>query len=574
LSVVSLTLGLAIGSHCSPTFAEPFAYITNYGSGTLSVIDTATDAVVATVPVGAQPFGVAIHPSGQKVYVTTQGDSSVWVVDAPTNTVRTTVAGAGGYGIAASPDGQSVYAAGLAADGNLSLSVIRSDTDQLVRSISLGIAGPVTSFSGFLGIVLSSDGAFAYVMAALPDSEQFPCSISSTNCTIVLHKIDTVTGDEVGFFEPLGLGAFRPVGISFDPSGTDLYLADSNAYGQEYQLPILSASTLFLTGYIKAAWGAPSGIAFDHSGQKLFVADSGLDKVWVVDTTKNTVVGFVDVGRNPFGLAVDAASGRVYVANTESDTVSAIDPVSMDVVDTIPVGHFPEAFGQFIGPPGVTLVPTPTNTPATPPSCVGDCDGDNSVTINELITGVNIALGIGSRDGCLALNCNGGALPSIDCLILALNNALYSCHPPPPPTPTENPCGEVCDGRPCGESQCPGGLTGTRFCTVPRTGACECSPVECPTLPPMSPTPTSPPITCRPTDGSIILLSTAPTPGGTPVPEPLSGTFVMNVTCRKLVRSSAFSMSCTGPTARIPDEDGRAGIQNMLAGRHRKHGEN
>src|SRR5207244_13089157 len=41
------------------------AYVTNSGSNTVSVIDIATNAVVATVPVGLVPAGVAITPAPQ-----------------------------------------------------------------------------------------------------------------------------------------------------------------------------------------------------------------------------------------------------------------------------------------------------------------------------------------------------------------------------------------------------------------------------------------------------------------------------------------------------------------------------
>src|ERR1700687_2458042 len=45
----------------APVFAQN-AYITNNTSANVSVIDTATAAVIATVPVGSRPFGVAVSP--------------------------------------------------------------------------------------------------------------------------------------------------------------------------------------------------------------------------------------------------------------------------------------------------------------------------------------------------------------------------------------------------------------------------------------------------------------------------------------------------------------------------------
>jgi YVTN family beta-propeller protein len=59
--------------------------------GTVSVIDVATNKVIATIPVGAAPFGVAVTPDGSKVYVA-NGDFSalagtVSVIDTASNTV-------------------------------------------------------------------------------------------------------------------------------------------------------------------------------------------------------------------------------------------------------------------------------------------------------------------------------------------------------------------------------------------------------------------------------------------------------------------------------------------------------
>ena len=39
-----------------------FMYVANFGSNTVSVIDPATNTVVATIPVGTHPFGIAFNP--------------------------------------------------------------------------------------------------------------------------------------------------------------------------------------------------------------------------------------------------------------------------------------------------------------------------------------------------------------------------------------------------------------------------------------------------------------------------------------------------------------------------------
>lgn len=65
------------------------AYITNLNDNTVSVIDTATNTVTATIAVGKAPYGVAVTPDGTKTYVTNSSDSSngVSVIDTASNTV-------------------------------------------------------------------------------------------------------------------------------------------------------------------------------------------------------------------------------------------------------------------------------------------------------------------------------------------------------------------------------------------------------------------------------------------------------------------------------------------------------
>jgi YVTN family beta-propeller protein len=51
---VIAALGL-LGLGMAPAQAAPFAYISNFSDDTVSVLDTATNGVVATVPVGRIP---------------------------------------------------------------------------------------------------------------------------------------------------------------------------------------------------------------------------------------------------------------------------------------------------------------------------------------------------------------------------------------------------------------------------------------------------------------------------------------------------------------------------------------
>ena len=60
-------------------------------------------------------------------------------------------------------------------------------------------------------------------------------------------------------------------------------------------------------------------------------------------------------------------------------------------------------------------------------ACVGDCDGSGTVTIDELILGVNIALGSGELSACPVFDTDGTGRVEIYELIAAVNNALNGC---------------------------------------------------------------------------------------------------------------------------------------------------
>src|SRR5260370_36849600 len=80
----------------APSFAQN-AYITNTFDNTVSVISTATNTVVGLpIPVGNFPFGVAVSPDGSRVYVGNQGGyqglpNTVSAIDTLTNAVVATI---------------------------------------------------------------------------------------------------------------------------------------------------------------------------------------------------------------------------------------------------------------------------------------------------------------------------------------------------------------------------------------------------------------------------------------------------------------------------------------------------
>ena len=80
---------------------------------------------------------------------------------------------------------------------------------------------------------------------------------------------------------------------------------------------------------------------------------------------------------------------------------------------------------------GATVTATPTSTPTPSPtraaSCVGDCNSNDVVSIDELAKSVSLATRSVSASGCQASDVDGNDRISIDELVSAVNEALGGC---------------------------------------------------------------------------------------------------------------------------------------------------
>jgi hypothetical protein len=66
-------------------------------------------------------------------------------------------------------------------------------------------------------------------------------------------------------------------------------------------------------------------------------------------------------------------------------------------------------------------------TPRVPEACIGDCNGDGPVTVDEILNGVNIALGNQPLLACAAFDADRNGQVTVDELLAAVNAALNGC---------------------------------------------------------------------------------------------------------------------------------------------------
>jgi len=175
-------------------------YVTNYGSTTASVIDTTTNKVTATVPVGNHPFGVAVNSDGTKAYVTNDISGTVSVIDTATNKVTVTVKVEYQYpgGVAVNPDGTKVY---VTSGKSNNVSVIDTASNTVTATVSVG--------KNSHGVAVSPDGKKVYV------ADEYSNNVS---------VIDTAT-NAITATVPVGNW---PYGVAFSPDGKKVYVTNDH----------------------------------------------------------------------------------------------------------------------------------------------------------------------------------------------------------------------------------------------------------------------------------------------------------------------------------------------------------
>lgn len=140
----------------------------------------------------------------------------------------------------------------------------------------------------------------------------------------------------------------------------------------------------------------------------------------ITRTSTATATAIVAATQTATASAVNTATVTHTVVATGSITrTSTATATPTTALATATASHTPTVTAP---PPS----PTPTETP-TVVACVGDCNGDGEVGINELILGVSIALGLQPLEECPAFDPSGNGRVDISELIEAVNNSLGGC---------------------------------------------------------------------------------------------------------------------------------------------------
>ena len=316
-------LGLiAVGATSVSSQAQPFAYVTNNQSLTVSVIDIASNTVVATIPVGFGPSGVAVSPSGTRAYVTHSGGAAfVSVIDTSSNTVATTIGvGVQPLDVAITPDGAFAYVANSLSN---SVSVIDATTNTVVATIA------VSSYPN--AIAIAPNGSRVYVTHL------------NGNVTVIETGSNTIAATI-----PLGGLGGSPTGVVVGPGGGRAFVANGSG-----GLVVIDTATNSVVTRV-ALSGLANSVDVLPDGKRVYVT-AFPSSVAVIDTATHFVIKTIGGLVSPQAVAVTPDGTRAYVTQSGvTNSVAVIDTATNAVVATVPVG---------ILPGGVAIRPSVVNTP-------------------------------------------------------------------------------------------------------------------------------------------------------------------------------------------------------------------
>ncbi|MEO7063651.1 MAG: beta-propeller fold lactonase family protein [Dokdonella sp.] len=299
----------AHGAHAA---AAPFAYVPNQKSGSISVIDTASDKVVRTLTahgqLGKRLQAIDIDRRGHTLYVVDAEHNTLFAIDAATDTVVHSVAiGPDAEGVRVAPSGKQLA---VCAEGQNKVLLIDKATFRIEASIAVQGRNPEHC-------EFSADGKWL---------------LTSNEGSDNLDVIDVARRASVGVIPTSG----HPRGAAFVPGTSNLYVAQEAANSvDEIDFAVRQRIANIPTGVRTA------GITISADGKRIYAANGGAGSVSVIDTTTNAVIKDIPVGKRPWNMALTPDGAKLYVANGRSNSVSVIDTHTLKVLKEIPVGQLP-----------------------------------------------------------------------------------------------------------------------------------------------------------------------------------------------------------------------------------------
>ena len=286
--------------------SQPYAYVANHASGTVSMIDTRTDKVTSTFEVGSGPWGISASVDGARLYIGAANGSLIERDLYENKESARTMIGGSAKAVHLGPKGKLLS---VVLEDRDSVALIDPPTLRVTKTVRIG--GKRAKHA-----VFSPDGRWIYADAKGGDS---------------VIVIDVAKGAVI---RSITVGG-EPGGIGFLPDGSRAYVATG---GDE--IVVIDPSRHAVVARLKSAAGLDE-IAAHPDGKRVFVGAVNAGSVQVLDASANRFIANIEVGAGVSDMAFTADGKKLYVACSLSDAVAVIDTSTYKRIEMIRVGGRP-----------------------------------------------------------------------------------------------------------------------------------------------------------------------------------------------------------------------------------------
>jgi YVTN family beta-propeller protein len=334
-----------------PAGYREFAYVSNGAANTVSVLDLVYLRQERTLQVGTQPTGLAVNPKRNEVYAvntgTAAGVGSVSVIDTDANRVVATIAVHKlPYFIDVDAAGRRAY---VANSGSNTVSVIDLDQRREIGVVGTGELPGLARISPDMRtlVVTNRGGNSVSIFAVAPYEGGRGLQLPGLPAKPKPAAKETLPHLRAAF--PGCAGATDAVIL---PDSSKAFVACSN--GRQVMAVSLAAAPeswaakqdpSLLTDHMLALLDVgqtPTHLALKPDGGQIFCSNYGSDSISAIDTQTNEVSRTDTIANRPVYSVVSGDNSTLWVSNFGADSINLWSIDDGKMVGSVRTGHAPD----------------------------------------------------------------------------------------------------------------------------------------------------------------------------------------------------------------------------------------
>jgi YVTN family beta-propeller protein len=331
---------LQVGGNPTDLIANPLRdeiYVVNTQSNTVSVIDAEANRVVATISVHRSPTFIAVDPTGHRAYVTNSGSNTVSVLDLDRRR-EIAVAGTGEQPsvVRIAPDGRSLVVSNRGS-GSVSIFDVPPYNPAATSEPPPHLRAAFPACPGAAEAEILPDSLKVFVACSTGHQVMAVGLAASPGSSAAKQNPALMTDHMLAL---LDVGK-TPVHLAIKPDGGEIFVSnfDSDSISE------ISTSTNEVGGMYtigsRPVYGIVSG---DNS--TLWIANSGADSIAMYSIDDGRLVLSVRAGSAPVALAFSQDEHLLLAADRHSGDVAVIrtgGKAGPALFTVLPTGHSPNA---------------------------------------------------------------------------------------------------------------------------------------------------------------------------------------------------------------------------------------